>query len=480
MKRKFATNLILLLSLNLLVKPIWIFGIDRTVQNMVGAGEYGLFFALFNFSILLNITLDFGLTNFNNREISQNPQMLPRYLSNMVGIKFFMAILFMVVCFGAAFMLGYSDRQLWLLLFLAINQFLSSFILYLRSNISGLHLFRTDSLLSVTDRVLMIILCSVLLWTPLRQSFSIEWFVYAQSLAYGLTALIALMVVAGKVDSFSPRFSLTFLASIAKQSYPYALLVLLMSFHYRVDSVMLERLLPDGQIQAGIYAQAFRLLDASVMVPFLFSTLLLPIFSRMLRLGESVNQLLRFSLSLLMVFAIAFATACIVHRQPIMELLYVGKTMESASIFAILMACFVFSSMSYVLGTLLTANGSLTHLNAIALIGVIVNIVFNFIFIPKYGALGAAVVSLITHLIIAILQGLVTLRTFTLKIPWAAVGRLFAFLGVFALLALTLAWLPLHWALSAALIAVAGVGVASVFNFFRVKELVAAVLDFDH
>ena len=58
-------------NLNILVNgsSFWIFGIDRTVQNLLGAGEYGLLYSLFNFSLLLNIILDFGLTNFNNREL---------------------------------------------------------------------------------------------------------------------------------------------------------------------------------------------------------------------------------------------------------------------------------------------------------------------------------------------------------------------------------------------------------------------------
>lgn len=477
MKRKFATNLLLLLGLNLLVKPIWIFGIDRTVQNIVGAGEYGLFFALFNFSILLNITLDFGLTNYNNREISQNPQVLHRYLSNMVGVKFLLAIVYFVICFGAALLLGYTERQLWMLLFLVINQFLSSFILYLRSNISGLQLFRTDSLLSVTDRVVMIALCGVMLWSPLREHFTIEWFVYAQTFAYASTALIALFVVSRKVDSFSPKFSRAFFISIAKQSYPYALLVLLMSFHYRVDSVMIERMLPDGHIQAGIYAQAFRLLDASVMVPFLFSTLLLPIFSRMLRVGEPTGQLLRFALSLLMVFAITFATACIVHRQPIMDVLYVSKTAESATIFAILMACFVFSSASYILGTLLTANGSLAHLNIIALTGGVVNVSFNFMVIPRYGALGAAVVSLVTHILVAAMQVLVTYKTFNLKLGWHSVANFIYFMLTFFLLTTVTVRLSLHWALSALIILTIGVLTAALFRVFRLKELVVSVFN---
>ncbi|HDP54584.1 MAG TPA: hypothetical protein ENN24_02735, partial [Bacteroidetes bacterium] len=257
MKRKFTTSLILLLTLNLLVKPFWIFGIDRTVQNLVGASDYGVYFALFNFSILFNILLDFGLTNFNNREISRHANLLSRYLSNMVTVKFLMGVVYALVSVVFALVVGYSKVQLLLLGVLAFNQFLSSFILYLRSNISGLQLFKTDSILSVIDRVLMIGLCSFLLWGPFRERFTIQWFAYAQTIAYMVTALFAFVLVVRRTKFFKPRFDRAFIVSIVRQSYPFAILVLLMSFYYRVDSVMLERMLPDGAVQSGIYAQAF-------------------------------------------------------------------------------------------------------------------------------------------------------------------------------------------------------------------------------
>ena len=61
MQRKFLTNITLLLFLNFLVKPFWIFGIDRTIQNIVGAGEYGWYSSLLNFTFLFNILLDFWI-----------------------------------------------------------------------------------------------------------------------------------------------------------------------------------------------------------------------------------------------------------------------------------------------------------------------------------------------------------------------------------------------------------------------------------
>ena len=162
MRKRFVTNLFFLLALNIVIKSFWILGVDRGVQNAVPASDYGLYFALLNFSFIFNILLDFGLTNYNNRLIAQHPQLLPKYISQLVPIKFAMAIVFTVIVFTVAISLDYDAYALKLLGLLWLSHFFSSFLIYLRSNISGLLLFKTDSLLSVLDRFIVIVLCSIL------------------------------------------------------------------------------------------------------------------------------------------------------------------------------------------------------------------------------------------------------------------------------------------------------------------------------
>ena len=60
---------------------------------------------------------------------------------------------------------------------------------YFRSNITALQFFKVDALLSVFDRILVILVCSVLLWGNVIDTFKIEYFIYAQTFAYSLTAL---------------------------------------------------------------------------------------------------------------------------------------------------------------------------------------------------------------------------------------------------------------------------------------------------
>ena len=102
MQRKFITNLILLLSLNLLIKPFWILGIDRSVQNLVGEEMYGFYFVVFNFSFLFNILLDLGITNFNNRNIAQNKQLLNKHFSGIIVVRLLLALFYLAVTFTLA------------------------------------------------------------------------------------------------------------------------------------------------------------------------------------------------------------------------------------------------------------------------------------------------------------------------------------------------------------------------------------------
>ena len=401
LKRKFLTNLLLLVALNLLIKPFWVLGIDRTVQNVVGAESYGLYFALFNFSMILNILLDVGITSFNNRNIAQHRFLLHKHLSNIVGLKLLFAVVYAVFSLGIAAIIGYGKIQFHLLFFLIINQFLVSFTLYLRSNISALHLFRTDSMLSVLDRLLMIIICSILLFTNITGGiFRIEWFVYAQSAAYVLTTIITLLIVVSKSGRFTVRINRSFALVFLRKSYPYALLILLMAFYNRIDSVMLERMLPDplGKQEAGIYAQAFRLLDAVAMFGALVAGLLLPMFSSMIKKKEPVAPIVSLAVSLLFVPSVIIAVSSLLYDRDIMELLYHSHIEDSADILGLLMTGFIGIATTYIFGTLLTANGSIRELNYMAAGGMVLNVTLNLVLIPQFFALGSAVASMITQL----------------------------------------------------------------------------------
>lgn len=419
MQRKFLTNLAFLLFLNFLVKPFYILGIDAEILDRVGEATYGSYFALISLSFLLNIFLDLGINNFNTRNIAQHTHLLKKHVGGILALRFVLVLLYALLTCLAALSLGYEGHQLWLLGVLVLNQVLASTVLFMRSNLGGLQMFKQDSLVSVLDRALLILICGTLLWGNITERpFQIEWFVYAQTFAYGVTAMVALALVWRKAGGLRLALDKPFSLMILKKSFPYALLILLMTVYYRTDSVMLERMLPDGAEQAGIYAQGFRFFEALNMVAYLFAVLLLPMFAKAIKEKSDVGPLVGLSFKMIMAGAIVLAIAASGYSQEIMDLRYGQHTEASAPAFTALLWCFVSICVTYIFGTLLTANGSLRALNTIAAFGVVLNIGLNLVLIPKYQAFGSAMASLLTQALTAAAQAILALRLFNLKLPW--------------------------------------------------------------
>ena len=416
MQKTFLSNLILIVILNLLVKPFYILGIDAEVQNRVGSAIYGNYFALLNFSFLLNILLDFGITNFNNRNIAQNPQLIQKHFGKLLGIRISLFFIYTILTIGVGLFINYSTEEIYLLSILAFNQFLVATIQYARSNFAGLHLFKIDAFISVLDRILLIVLCSFLLWYPtIKQQFKIEWFIYAQTATYFLSAFISIALLKFKIKTVKIKFSKVFSIAIIKQSFPYALLILLMMFYNRIDSVMIERILPDGNTQAGIYAQGFRFLDAVNMFALLFAGLLLPMFARLIKQKATITPLLELGISTLIPISLVIGITSFFFKDFLINLRYSDHLQQASQSFGYLILSFIPISFTYIFGTLLTANGSLKQLNYMALGGLILNVTLNILLIPTLKAEGAAIATLITQLITAVIQVKLVLKIFKLK-----------------------------------------------------------------
>jgi len=420
-----------------LIKPFYIFGIDRVVQNTVGSEVYGLYFAIINFTFLLQIISDFGIQSYNNKNIAQHRNLLGKYFPNILMLKAILAILYLLVVFPMAWLLQYEWSVFPMILAIGVNQILISLLFYMRSNVSGLGLYRTDSLLSAMEKLLMIIVCGTLLYIPaFKENFRIEWFIYAQMGALLTATFTAYLIVRKHLPKIKWRYNPRYLRIILRESFPYALVIFLMTFYTKIDVVMIERMLPNGRSEAGIYASGYRLLDAVNMTGFLFAGLLLPMFARMLKLGESIKPLFKLSFMLIWSISIAVAANVWFFRNEITTLLYVEATPYWGLVLGSLMLTFVAVSGIYITSTLITAEGRIKQMNVIFVIGIIINVVLNLFLINRDGALGAAVSTVITQSFVLLSQIILIRGLFQFKFNKKLALRIL----IYALLVIMIAW----------------------------------------
>ena len=478
MKKKFISNLVLLLSLNIPIKALWILYVDRKVYNHADVGQaiYGEYASILSFSFMFHFLLDLGVSNYNNRAIAQKPSLLNVHYPNITLIKALLTIVYLAVVFLVADLLNFSEQSILLLKLLAVNQILNIFIYFNKTNLTGLHLFRVDSIFTVLDRVVAGTLCLLVFYDYLPVEFDIEWYIIFQMIGYATSALLSTTYIFTKIKWSAFRLDFRLVFDIIKKSIPFTLLGILMVMYSKVDIVMIKMLLSEkGNHEAGIYAGAYKLLDAGVMICFLFASILYPIFSKMIVDHENVRPIITFTVKSLVVPVFIFVVIASSMSQFIMNQMYLSAEGEMYTTFSILIFSFLPLASQYIFGTLLTAGNYLKILNLTSAIGLVVNIILNYIMIPIYGAKGAAIATICTQVLANGIQLLIAYKKFDLTLDKHYIFRaMILVIGVIGL-AYFQSSIKLNEFIKLPLLLLSGLGIAFSLKLFDLHSLFSII-----
>ena len=376
-------------GLNFLIKPLWIFGVDRMAQIQLGDELYGKYFVIFNFCLMFNILLDLGLNNYLTTRISAEKE---------TNVKQILAWRMVLSLFYIALIFVFTWGKSWAapLIALAIaNQVLASFVLFFRAILQGHRQFKRDAIVSVTDRSVSIIGGAIwIFFYGFRGFEGMIAFFSIQTFGYFIALLLGFFW-SKKMPDAAPKRPYS---QVWQSVQWFAILAFIMSIFTRVDSYMISELAPNTFSDAGVYAKSFRLLDAALIFSALLSTLLLPNFSKLISSKESTSQLALLGSKIILTVGYPLMLLAYFCAPQIMELLYhTGDNIQSNRTFIYIMASFLPMALVHIFGTYLTASQQLKTLSSFAIISMAINIILNYILIPKYGALGSAQVCLITQ-----------------------------------------------------------------------------------
>jgi O-antigen/teichoic acid export membrane protein len=384
-ENKFYSSLGLLILLNAVIKPLWIFGIDRQVQNAVGLEAYGVYFSLFNFSVVFGFLLDWGLTTFFNRYLAAHREVFIDHIGNFLLIKILFIIIYVIVVFTVAYIS--HIRRVDILWGVMAIQVLTSMFVFLRSIVTAEHWFRTDAWLSVLDKTLMILLCGSLLFFPMVfGKMNIQKFLVVQISCTFFAVVSVLAVLLRRGVNFTVRTDTLPDFELLKKTIPFAFILLLMSVHNRLDGFLLERISTNGAYEAGLYATAYRLLDAANMLGYLLASFLLPYMARQWSTGKNITDIVLTGRHLLIIFVLPLVITTIFLAPWIQQTLYHHDDMDSIAIMQWCLPALLGYALVQVYGTAMTAAGYAAAFCYINLVAVVINITMNVILIPQMGA----------------------------------------------------------------------------------------------
>lgn len=243
--------------------------------------------------------------------------------------------------------------------------------------------------------------------------------VIAAAVAAGMSMVFLLRLRTNERIRLSAR-------QLLENSAVFNIYALVVNLYDRIDVVLLSRLA--GDYATGIYSAAYRPLGAIQLVPYGVLYSLLPMMSRNAGGIEEQRRLER-AMGFLLSVAFLVVLATMVFAGPSLTLLLGARYAEAAVALKILVWAVILRYVNYGLNVRLLAGGHERVFVVTSLVCLGVNFMGNLIFVPMYSWRAAAMLTIITELVLLV-QNVYWLRRIVGTIPrpykWGRTSLVFA------------------------------------------------------
>jgi O-antigen/teichoic acid export membrane protein len=155
-----------------------------------------------------------------------------------------------------------------------------------------------------------------------------------------------------------------------------------------------------GSVEVSRYAVATTLIFYAYLLPTVLYNYFLPKLATVFKKKRKVSYLHRQFMALTILLTLPFVVFLFTFSKEILGFIYTCKYVDSQYILKILAVVFFFHSLCFVFGAVITASGNQSLRSKIQILAATANILLNIIFIPLYGAEGAAFTTAMTEVII--------------------------------------------------------------------------------
>jgi PST family polysaccharide transporter len=253
-----------------------------------------------------------------------------------------------------------------------------------------------------SDSVIGLIFASAKVIAILYNSSLIVFFIIVAAEAVILCA--GLYLVALKTPSFPHgwRFNWRYGRAMVRDGWPFLLSGMASLIYMRVDQIIIGEML--GNKSVGIYAAAARLSEIWYMVPSILVTSVMPGLISLRKIDHDLYlRRLQILFDVLILFSVFIALLTTFLAEFIIQFLYGNSYIGAADILKIQIWSGVFVAIGVARGPWIVAEGLQKFTTAYIVVAMMVSVTVNWLMIPLYGTLGAAISSVLAQATAAII-----------------------------------------------------------------------------
>lgn len=372
------------------------------MARYLGVEDYGIFGFAVSLTGILCILFDLGIGIHSVRHIATDYESAPKYLGNAIPLKGLFSICGFIIIFIVLVLMKSNEITIIITLLFAIEQIIKKFVELMNATFQAFEEGKYQGILNTIMNILLFIFILIAIYCDLG--------LYGIAFAYILANILALIygyyILNKYIAKPNYEFDKTFCKNVTLAAIPFAATAVLTSIYYSIDMVMLTNMV--GNYATGIYNATYKLISVLTLFYGIYTAVIFPVMSKFYKNDEKMLLVsYEKSIKYLMLVIIPLAIATMFYSADIIHLIYGNEYEAASSILSILIwtVCLLFISGAG--NSLLNASYKEVSVTKIYFIAAVFNVVLNFILIPYLSYIGAAITTVLSDVLIVIIQSYV-------------------------------------------------------------------------
>ncbi len=380
------------------------------ITRYLGQEGFGYYATILAFLYFFTVLADLGLYSICVREISRPQANEIKIANNAFTLRFFFGLFIFSLAPIIIYFLPYPGE-------VKLGTAIAALAFWLNSNQQVLmgvfqKYLRMDkiALSEVLARIVQLGL--VVLFIYLDLGFLL---ILSALIGGALINFCLAFIFSQKYIPIKFQFDISYWKEILKESAPLAIASIFTVIYFRLDTIMLSLMQPASHV--GIYNLAYKFLESLLFFPAMFVGLIMPLMSKYAfsdrnKFKKTVQQ----TLNLLLLFIIPLIIGTYFLSDCLVVLIGGQEFIASAGVLNLLIIATGIIFLGVLFSNQIISLAKQKTLLYIYGIGALINLIANYIFIPKYSYYGAAGTTLFTELIVTCLM-LITLYRIMKELP---------------------------------------------------------------
>ncbi|MCF2146321.1 flippase [Desmonostoc muscorum LEGE 12446] len=390
--RRIIANISWLMADNILRMGIGLI-VGVWVARYLGPQQFGLLNYSMAFVGLFSVVAKLGLDSIAIRDLVRNSAGEKEILGTTFSLKFVGGVISFLLAIGILFLIGTDDPQsLWITGIISLSLIFQIFDVidfWFQSQVQSKYVVYAKNgayILANAVKILLIQAKAPLIF------FAV---ITLGEVAFSAIGLIIVYRLTGYVFK-TWKFNFSLAKNLLKESWPNIMAGFSIAIYMRVDQLMLGNMV--GNEAVGIYSVGVRLAELWYFVPLAISSSLNPAIIQSKQDGEeNYYRRIQKALNIVVVLAYAVGIGTMFFAKPAITLLYGTKYIDASSTLTIYVWAGVFVSLGLIRGIWITIEGMMRFGFITTLLGAGMNILLNFLLIPRYSGTGAAIATVISY-----------------------------------------------------------------------------------